>query len=343
MTRRFVVTYVYLPEDAVSAKVTFKVVNGAWDDGTTEAKTVTLTGYEGDTLKLTEEQIPAAGNKPNKDYKAGSWDVTPDTETAIAGDTTYTYTYYTLTYSKKLVNPGKWRVKVTGKGNFKGSKKLAFKVFLPKIKNMSLTSGKTEIVVKWSQEAKIGRCQIQVSQKKDFSDKISKKFRISEKTEKHAKTVKGLQPGMKYYVRIRTYKTVGKKTYYSDWSPVKTVRTKSAVQNNAQARPVEMAVGEVLDLNALLTRAEIEAVRSWSSDDAEIAAVTPDGVVTAMQAGEAAVTATLEDGEEIEFSIIVREDGIVLLNLAEDDLTLDLDEDVLGDGMDVEANLEIEE
>ena len=78
---------------AISAQVTFKVVNGSWNDETIADKTVTLSGYEGDTLKLAANQIPAAGSKPGSTYKAGSWDETPDTETAITGDMTYTYTY----------------------------------------------------------------------------------------------------------------------------------------------------------------------------------------------------------------------------------------------------------
>lgn len=77
----------------ISYTVTFKVVNGSWNDGTSTDKTVTLTGYEGDMLKLTSDQIPAVGSKPNDTFKAGSWDVTPSTETAIRGATTYTYTY----------------------------------------------------------------------------------------------------------------------------------------------------------------------------------------------------------------------------------------------------------
>ena len=78
---------------SVSYSVVFKVVNGSWDDGTTADKIVTLTGNEGDTLKLTTEQIPAVGTKPNNGYKAGSWDVTPSTDTAISSNVTYTYTY----------------------------------------------------------------------------------------------------------------------------------------------------------------------------------------------------------------------------------------------------------
>ena len=81
----------------VSYDVIFKVVNGSWNDGEGDAATadriVTLSGYEGDTLKLAANQIPAVGSKPSDTYKAGSWNVTPSTDTAITAATTYTYTY----------------------------------------------------------------------------------------------------------------------------------------------------------------------------------------------------------------------------------------------------------
>ena len=105
-------TYTYAQKDSISQTVTFKVVNGSWNDETTTDKTVTLTGYEGDTLKLAANQIPAVGTKPNDTYKAGSWDTTPSTETAITADMTYTYTYaqkdtISQTVTFKVVN-GKW-------------------------------------------------------------------------------------------------------------------------------------------------------------------------------------------------------------------------------------------
>ena len=78
----------------ISYTVTFKVVNGSWnDEALTGEQTVTLTGHEGDTLKLTADQIPAVGGKPAANYQAGSWDVTPSTENAITTPTTFTYTY----------------------------------------------------------------------------------------------------------------------------------------------------------------------------------------------------------------------------------------------------------
>lgn len=90
-----VFTYTYAEDQrpAIRYQVTFIVVNGRWNDGSSENKIVILSGYEEDILKLTAAQIPGAGNEPDEHYKAGSWDTTPDTETAITGDTVFTYTY----------------------------------------------------------------------------------------------------------------------------------------------------------------------------------------------------------------------------------------------------------
>ena len=73
--------------------MTFKVADGSWEDGATGDITVTVFGPEGTDLKLTEDQIPAAGGKPKEGYAAGNWDVTPSTDTASTEATIYTYTY----------------------------------------------------------------------------------------------------------------------------------------------------------------------------------------------------------------------------------------------------------
>ena len=86
-------TYTFTEKSSTSATVTFRVVNGSWDDETTEDKTVKLTCYEGEIMQLADKNIPAVGNKPDDGYVAGAWDITPDTDTEITGDTTYTYTY----------------------------------------------------------------------------------------------------------------------------------------------------------------------------------------------------------------------------------------------------------
>lgn len=74
-------------------KVTFTVENGAWNDGTTENKYVTLSGVSDDELKLDASDIPAVGGKPDEGYVEGAWDIMPSADTALTKDTTYKYSY----------------------------------------------------------------------------------------------------------------------------------------------------------------------------------------------------------------------------------------------------------
>ena len=87
--------------DAWQCKVTFKVVNGNWNNNTNQdiVTYVTKKNAEGKsstngTAKLTADQIPAVGNQPNSGYKSsGRWDKTPSTDLEIKEDTVFTYTY----------------------------------------------------------------------------------------------------------------------------------------------------------------------------------------------------------------------------------------------------------
>ncbi|MGM9573723.1 MAG: S-layer homology domain-containing protein [Hominicoprocola sp.] len=90
--------------DKYQVKVTYKVVNGTWDDNTTAdmVKYVTLTNEDGSwsttgSYAFTAADvaaIPAAGSKPATGYKAGAWDKTlPVVGTTITANVTYTYTY----------------------------------------------------------------------------------------------------------------------------------------------------------------------------------------------------------------------------------------------------------
>ena len=87
--------------DAWQCKVTFKVVNGNWNDNTNQeiVTYVTKKNAEGKsstngTAKLTAGQIPAVGKQPNSGYQSsGRWDKTPSTDLNITGDTVFTYTY----------------------------------------------------------------------------------------------------------------------------------------------------------------------------------------------------------------------------------------------------------
>lgn len=118
-------TEVTIPE-LISYTVTFKVKNGSWNDGKTADKKVTLSRYDNEdkALVLQSDDIPAVGNKPANGYKAGSWDTTPDTDTAISKDTTYTYTYAKKDDPTPTPTPTKVSGTLLAKITAKGSKSL---------------------------------------------------------------------------------------------------------------------------------------------------------------------------------------------------------------------------
>ena len=79
--------------------------------------------------------------------------------------------------------------------------------------------------VKWKKKSNITGYQIQYSTNSKFKEG-NKTIKIK-KAKTVSKKITGLKPSKKYYVRIRTYKIVNKKTYYSSWSKKKNVTTKN--------------------------------------------------------------------------------------------------------------------
>ena len=130
---------------------------------------------------------------------------------------------YTVSYSKDTKSVGKHSVKITLKGNYTGSKTLYYTV-IPKNTSLSkLTAGKKSFTVTIKKyTTQTTGYQIQYSTSSNF--KGAKTVTLSNKTT--AKKVKGLKSKKKYYVRVRTYKTVDGKKYCSKWSKAKTVKTK---------------------------------------------------------------------------------------------------------------------
>ena len=83
---------------------------------------------------------------------------------------------------------------------------------------------KKAVSVEWKKVSGVKGYQIQVATDKKF--KKNKKTVTVKKQKTTKVTVKKLKAKKKYYVRIRTYKTVNGKKIYSSWSKVKTVKTK---------------------------------------------------------------------------------------------------------------------
>ena len=143
---------------------------------------------------------------------------------------------YTVNYPKGRKAVGRYGVQVKLKGKYKGSRTVYFTV-KPKGTSISkVTGGKKKITVTWKkQTAQTTGYQIQYSTSSNF--KNAKTVTVS-KNSTTKKTITGLKNGKKYYVRVRTYKTVktGHKStkYYSTWSKSKNTGSakKSAPKGN---------------------------------------------------------------------------------------------------------------
>ena len=133
--------------------------------------------------------------------------------------------YYTVSY-KNNKNVGKATVTITFKGNYTGKITKTFTIN-PKGTSISKLSAKSKgFTATWKKQAtQTTGYEIQYSTSSKFTSKITKTIKVtSAKTV--SKTVSKLKASSKYYVRVRTYKTVSKTNYYSAWSKALSVKTK---------------------------------------------------------------------------------------------------------------------
>ena len=136
---------------------------------------------------------------------------------------------YTVKYAAGCKNVGTYTVKVTFKGDYKGTFTKTFKIN-PKGTSLSkVKAARKSFSATWKKQSKqTSGYQLQYSTNKKFAKSVKTSMISKNTTVK--KTVKKLKAKKTYYVRVRTYKTVkvGKKSVkiYSGWSTAKKVKTK---------------------------------------------------------------------------------------------------------------------
>lgn len=92
------------------------------------------------------------------------------------------------------------------------------------VKVNKLIANKKAIVVYWNKVNGVDGYHIQLATDKKF--KKNRKSVIVAKQNASKKTVKKLKSKKKYFVRVRTYKTVNGKKIYGKWSKIKSVKIK---------------------------------------------------------------------------------------------------------------------
>ena len=144
-------------------------------------------------------------------------------------------TYKTGNKKVATVNSkGKVTVKGTGKATItvtakatstysKSVKKITVYGVPKKPEMKKLTAGKKKFTIQWKKDKKADGYQVQYSTDKKFKKNV-KSVNVSKKSTKA--TVKKLKKRKTYRVRVRSYKKINGKKYYSGWGKVKSVKVK---------------------------------------------------------------------------------------------------------------------
>jgi hypothetical protein len=190
--------------NAASGTVTIKVVPG-WVTSLTAAN-------QAAGIKLTWNK--AAGADGYKIYRNSTLIKT------ITNGSTVTYTD-----TKANTNMTKYIYKVLAKGpagDSTAAKTVAvYRVNRPALSSVT-NSAASEMTAKWTTVERATGYQIKYSTSKTFASGNGTVDASGATTD--SRRIGKLTKGKTYYVKIRAYKVVGNVLYWSEWSPVKTVR-----------------------------------------------------------------------------------------------------------------------
>ena len=169
----------------------------------------TIYAIKGITLKTTKYTYSGKAKKPSVIIKDSKGNVIPNSN-------------YTVSY-KNNKSVGKATVKITFKGKYSGTVSKTFSIN-PKGTSVSSVAAEAKgFTVKWKKQAvQTTGYEIQYSTNKKFTKKTTA-TKIVKKSSATKLSICKLKANKKYYIRIRTYKTVKGKKYYSGWSKNKSV------------------------------------------------------------------------------------------------------------------------
>ena len=210
-----------------------------------DGKSYTFTTGHFSTYAILEETeadaIIAEQNKPsdiasakvtgvvNKTYTGKS--ITQNPVVTVGESKIVKGTDYTVSY-KNNVNAGVATLTIKGVGSYTGAITKTFKIN-PKGTSISKVTGQKKAVkVVWKKQltkmktSYVSGYQVQYSTSSKFTSGTSKYANAKFSKGRTTKTIKNLKSGKKYYVRVRTYKSVDGTKCYSSWSKAKSVKTK---------------------------------------------------------------------------------------------------------------------
>ena len=165
-----------------------------------------------DAPNLKKVIIPPSFTKAGVEHVVGFCKDEGDWEDYINRNATYYY--YKGTVADKVLNNKK----------VEGYKELKKSVLPGKTKSVKVAAKHGAAKVTWQTVSTATGYQVQISPVKTFKKGVKTKYIKNKKTKTY--TFKNLKSGRKYYVRMRTYKTIGGKKYYGNFTKTRFVTVK---------------------------------------------------------------------------------------------------------------------
>lgn len=192
----------------------YKTLTSSW----TSSKTVTTLGKASlgkATLLPTSYTYNGSAKKPSVTVKSSK------------NVTLKNGTDYTVTYPSGRKNIGKYTVTIKGKGSYSGTLKPTFTINPPNGSIRDVSTDKTGFTVSMNAPTvSVSNLSYQLAYKKTSdTDTEANWIKIGPQSSTDFDKVTGLETGVKYSIKVRTYKPVSSTPYYSSWSAVKTITT----------------------------------------------------------------------------------------------------------------------
>ena len=134
-------------------------------------------------------------------------------------------TDYDAVYSTGSKKVGEYKVTITCKGEYTGTKAVSYRIIPKNATGLKAKASGTSIKVSWKKQTKgTSGYEVQYADNKKYKKAKTQTVKKNKTTSVVLK--KKIKKGKTYYVRIRSFKTVGGKKIYSAWSGNKKVKIK---------------------------------------------------------------------------------------------------------------------
>lgn len=202
-------------------------------------------------------------------------------------------TDYTISYPKGTDVPGKYKVKITFKGKYSGTKNISFMVVPDKPQKLTAKADGTSVVLKWSKV--IGATGYTIYMYDNKSDAFYEENYKKKTVNTTSCEFVDLLEKKEYTFKVKAYYKKNKKTYSSDASTVK-VKTTKAKFIDLPFVELGLCVGESYTLKPKTYPKNAKV--KWKTSKKSVVKVSSKGKITGLKQGKATITAFFKSGDK---------------------------------------------